>query len=277
MSKKLLALVLSCVFLVFVNAQQVKLPQPSPTQTVKQEFGIGSIELSYSRPGMKGRKIFGDLVPYNKIWRTGANSATTLTFSDSVAIGGVKIAPGKYGLLTLPDKDQWILIITKQVDVTNPSAYKPEMDVVRTSAKPMALKDPVETFTILFDNVKPASTDLRLMWENVSVNLPITTDFDSKVLADLNNALKDNRPYYQAAQYYMESGRDLNQALVWFDKAIEQNPKAYWIYHQKANALAKLGRKSDAKVTAQQSMDLAKEQKNDDYVKLNEKLIASLK
>ena len=277
MYKKILAVSLLCLSLLTVQAQQIRTPQPSPTQTIKQDFGIGNIELTYSRPGMKGRKIFGDLVPYNKVWRTGANSATTLNFSDSVSIGGVKVAPGKYGLLTIPDKDQWTIIITHQLDVTNPTAYKPDMDVVRVNAKPVQLKDPVETFTIQFANVKPAAADLNIMWENTSVSLPITTDFDNKVIADINNALRDNRPYYQAGLYYMETGKDLKQAVTWFDKAIEQNPKAYWVYHQKANALAKLGKKEDARIAAQKSMDLAKEQLNDDYVKLNEKLMASLR
>jgi hypothetical protein len=277
MLRKLLACSVICLSLTVANAQQVRTPQPSPTQTVKQDFGIGTIELSYSRPGMKGRKIFGDVVPYSKVWRTGANNATTLTFSDSVTIGGAKLGPGKYGLLTIPDKDQWTVIITKQTDVTSPAAYKPEMDLARVNVKPIQLKDQVETFTMQFANVKPTSADLQVMWENVAISLPINTDYDRKVMTAFDNALRDNRPYYQAAVYYLESGRDLNQAVAWFDKALEQSPKAFWIYHQKANALAKLGKKNDAKTAAQRSMDLAREQQNDDYVKLNEKLIESLK
>ena len=277
MLKKLLAVICICCAIYPIHAQQVRTPQPSPTQTIKQDFGISSIELSYSRPGMKGRKIFGDLVPFNKVWRTGANNATILNFGDTANIGGVKIAPGKYGLLTIPDKDQWTVIITRQLDVTNPTAYKQEMDVVRVNVKPVALKEPVETFTMQFANVKSTSTDLNIMWENTAVTLPISTDYDAKVVADIKNALRDNRPYFQAGVYYMETGRDLNQAIAWFDKAIEQNPNAYWVYHQKANALAKLGKKEDARLTAQKSMRLAKDQSNDDYVKLNEKLLAELK
>src|ERR1041384_7018716 len=110
----------------FSFAQSLTTPQPSTTQTIKQNFGLSSIELSYSRPGIKGRKVFGDLVPFGKVWRTGANSATTLTFGDDVTIGGVKIPAGKYGLLTIPDKDNWTIIISKQVDVTNPADYKQE-------------------------------------------------------------------------------------------------------------------------------------------------------
>lgn len=276
MSRLLLALAFTFA-IGTINAQQVRTPQPSPTQTIKQDFGVGSIELSYSRPGMKGRKVFGDLVPFNKVWRTGANQATTLNFSDSVKIGNTRIGPGKYGLLSIPDKDQWILIVSKQTDVTNPTAYRQDMDLVRVTVKTTALKDMVETFTMQFANVKPTTTELQIMWENTQVSLPISTDYDRKVAADLEKALQDNRPYYQAALYYMESGRDLNQAVTWFDRAIEQNPTAYWVYHQKANALAMLGKKDAARAAAQKSMDLARDQKNDDYVKLNEKLLEKLK
>jgi tetratricopeptide (TPR) repeat protein len=146
------------------------------------------------------------------------------------------------------------------------------------NVKPIMLKDAVETFTMQFANVKSNSADLQIVWDNVAVNLPITTDVEAKIMAQINNLMyKDNRPYFQAAMYYMETGRDLNQAVTWLDKAIEQNPKAFWVYHQKANALAKLGKKGDAKTAAQKSIELAKEAQNDDYVELNKKLLDSLK
>jgi tetratricopeptide (TPR) repeat protein len=227
---------------------------------------------------MKGRKIFGDLVPFGKVWRTGANSATTLQFTDSVTIGGTRIAPGKYGLLTIPDKDQWTVIISQQTDVTSPAAYQQDKDLARLTVKPVNNTSPVETFTMQFANVKSNSADLQIMWDNTTVNVPITTDVESKVMAQIDNLMnKDNKPYFQSAMYYMETGKDLNQALAWLDKAIEQNPTAFWVYHQKANALAKLGRKEEAKTTALKSMNLAKEAKNDDYVELNKKLISNLK
>lgn len=271
-----------CGALVFsmasVDAQQLRTPQPSPSQTVKQDFGIGNIELSYSRPAVRGRKVFGDLVPYGNVWRTGANNPTLLTFSEEVMIGGTKIPAGKYGLLSIPEKDNWTLILTKQLDVTSPAAYKQESDVVRVSAKPVTLKDPVETFTIQFANVKPASTDLQIMWDNVAVSLPITMDVDGKVMAQINNAMnRDNRPYFQSAMYYLENGKDLNQAIAWLDKAIEQQPNAFWIHHQRANALARAGKKAEARTAAQKSMELAKAANNGDYVRLNEKLLADLK
>ncbi len=277
MLKKIIfsAAIIACMH---AGAQTIKTPAPSPTQTIKQDFGISNIELSYSRPGMKGRKIFGDLVPYNKVWRTGANSATTITFGDDVTIGDVKVAAGKYGLLSIPDKDKWTIIITKQLDVTSPAAYKQEMDVVRTEVKPVNMDESMESFTMQFANVKPASCDLEIMWDKTIVSLPITTDVETKVMAQIDNAMyKDNHPYYQAAMYYLENGKDLNIALNWFNKAIDQNPNAFWVWHQKANTLAKLGKKEDAIKAANKSIELAKAAQNDDYVKLNEKLLEDLK
>ncbi len=259
------------------NAQTLTTPQPSPTQTIRQNFGLSNVELSYSRPGIKDRKIFGDLVPFGKVWRTGANQATTLTFGEDVIIGDKKVPAGKYGLLTIPEKDQWTVIITKQLDVTSPAAYKQEQDVVRVMAKPVALPFKVETFTIVFDDVKSNSMSLGMIWDQTMVNLPIKVDVDTKIMAQIDNMMnRDNRPYFNAAMYYVDNGKDQAKALAWFDKAIEQNPKAFWVYHQRANLLAKMGKKQDAIASANKSIELAKEAKNDDYVALNQKLLSTL-
>jgi hypothetical protein len=146
--KKILLSTLLIGCLTAAIAQPIKTPAPSTTQTVKQEFGLSTVELSYSRPNMKGRKIFGDLVPYNAVWRTGANGATTLTFGDEVTIGGTKIAAGKYGLLTIPGATEWTIIITKQTDVTSPAAYKQDQDVVRVKVAPIELPMTIESFTV---------------------------------------------------------------------------------------------------------------------------------
>lgn len=278
MLKKTLFVALAVCSMLVAVAQSIETPQPSPTQTVKQNFGLSSITLVYSRPGIKGRKIFGDLVPFGKVWRTGANSATTIEFGDDVTIGGTKIPKGEYGLITIPDKDVWTVIISKQLDITSPAAYKPENDLVRTTVKPVALKDAVESFTIQFANVKPTSCDIQLMWENTMVTVPVTTDVDSKVTARIKEVMNsDNRPYFQAALYYLENGKDLNQALAWFDKAAEQQPDAYWVHLQRANCLAKLGKKEEAKAASQKSRELAMKAGNEDYVRLNDKLMAQLK
>ena len=262
----------------FTFAQTLTTPQPSTTQTIKQNFALSAIELSYSRPNIKGRSVMGNLVPFGKVWRTGANGATTLTFEDDVTIGDKKIPAGKYGLLSIPDKENWTLIITKQTDVTSPAAYKETEDVVRVIVKPMITANKVETFTIQFANVKSSTCELQLMWENTTVALPISTDVDAKVMSQINNIMtKDNLPYFNAAMYYMENGKDLNQALSWFNKGIDQNPDAFYMYHQKANCLAKLGKKQEAIATATKSIELATAAKNSDYVKLNEDLIKSLK
>jgi hypothetical protein len=277
MKKLLFTAIISFFF--FVAEAQLKTPAPSPTQTIKQDFGLSSIELSYSRPGVKGRKIFGDIVPYGKVWRTGANNATTVTFGDDVTIGGTKIPAGKYGLLTIPDKKKWTIIISKQTDVTSPAAYKPESDVIRITAEVKKMKLSTETFTMQFTDVKPTSCELHLVWDRSGVIVPITTDIDAKIMANINAAMKTDKPppYFQAAVYYMENGKDLNQALDWFNKAVEADPNAYWIQHQWANCLAKLGKKSEARAAATRSKELAIAAKNDDYVRLNDKLLADLK
>jgi hypothetical protein len=275
MKKIIFAAIAACSLI--VSEAQLKTPAPSPTQTVKQDFALSSIELSYSRPGVKGRKIFGDIVPYGAVWRTGANNATTLTFGDEVTIGGTKVPAGKYGLLTIPDKKSWTIIITKQTDATSPAAYKQDMDVVRVTADVAKTKSSTESFTMQFANVKPTSCELQIMWDKSSVVLPITADIDSKIMANIESAMKgDKPPYFQAAMYYMENGKDLKQALAWFNKAAEANPNAFWVQHQWANCLAKLGQKSEAKTAALKSKELAIAAKNDDYVKLNDKLLKEL-
>jgi len=277
MKQLLLLLSIAGYFFQPVTAQSIRTPSPSTPQYVKQDFGLSSIELSYSRPGVKGRKVFGDLVPFEKVWRTGANQATTLTFGDAVTIGGTKIPAGKYGLLSIPGASEWTLIITHQLDVTSPAAYKPDQDIVRIKVTPRQLSFSVETFTILFADVTSSSCNLQILWDNVIVMLPITTDVDTKIMAQINDAMtKDTHPYYTAAFYYLENGKDLNKALEWFDKALAQDPTAIFVAYQKARCQAKMGKKQDAIATAKKGIELAKQANNPDYVALNEKLIASL-
>lgn len=270
-------LIICLVAISSTTIAQLKTPAPSPTQTLKQDFGVSSVELVYSRPGMKGRKIFGDLVPWNQVWRTGANSATRIKFNDDVVFGGQALKAGEYALYTVPGENEWEIIINKG-SANWGTDYKQPDDILRVKVKPMKLNETVETFTMQFGNVKPTSADLQIMWDKTAVEIPFTTDIDKKVMAQIDNLVnKDNRPYFQSAMYYMDNGKDMNQALIWFDKAIEQNPTGFFIYYQKANALAKVGKKEEAKAMAQKSMQLAREQKNDDYVRLNEKLLATLK
>ena len=276
MKKLTLAL---AAFLTFMcaDAQQLRTPASSTTQTIKQDFGLGNIELSYSRPSAKGRKIMGDLVPYDKVWRTGANNATTITFSDDVSIGGTAVKAGKYGLLSIPGATEWTLIITKDLNVTSPTAYKQENDVVRVKSPVANLQNKMETFTMQFANVTNSSCDLRMSWENSGVTLPITTDVDGKVMKQIDDVMnKDNKPYFAAASYYYDNGKDLKKAQEWVDKAIAANPQAFWMTLLKARIHAKQGDKAGATAMCNKTIELATAAKNDDYIKMATELKASL-
>jgi hypothetical protein len=276
--KQIFLMTIAVFTLIVSDAQQLRTPQPSPSQTLKQDFGLGSIEINYSRPGVKGRKIFGDVVPYGQIWRTGANNATTITFSDEVTIGGTKIPAGKYGLLTIPNASEWVIIISKQTDVTGADEYKQDQDVVRIKTKPVALGSKVENFTIAIDQISNTNCSLNLQWDLTGVSLPVTTEVDSKVMKQIETIFsKDNRPYYNAAYYYMENGKDLNQALTWFNKAVENNPDAYWVHYQKARCLQKLGNKKEAMEASMKSLELARKSNDPAYINNNLKLQAELK
>ncbi len=277
--KKIFYAIIATVLVGFgVNAQAIKTPAPSTTQTIKQDFALSSIEIVYSRPNMKGRTVFGDLAPMGKLWRTGANGATKITFGEDVKVGGVAVKAGSYALYTIPNKDEWEVIVNKGINNWGVDGYKAEEDVAKFKVKPMTLPMSIETFTMNIANVMPASADIQIMWEKTAISIPVTADIDSKISKSIENAMTvDNRPYFQAASYYFESGKDLTKALSWADKAIENNPKAFWIMHLKAKIQAKLGDKVAATKTANESIASAKEAKNDDYVALNEKLIASMK
>lgn len=277
--KKLFYAIVATVFVNFgVDAQAIKTPAPSTTQTIKQDFALSSIEIVYSRPNMKGRVVFGDLAPLGKLWRTGANGATKVTFGEDVNVGGVAVKAGSYVIYTIPNKDEWEVILNKGLNNWGTDGYKAEENVAKFKVKPMTLPMNIETFTMQIANVMPTSADIQIMWEKTAVAIPVTADIDSKISKSIENAMNvDNRPYFQAASYYFETGKDLTKALTWADKAIETNPKAFWIMHLKAKIQAKLGDKSSATATALKSIESAKEAKNDDYVALNEKLIASMK
>jgi hypothetical protein len=273
--KKIALFVIAAVALTFANAQQLTTPQPSPTQTIKQNFGVGSVELNYSRPAKKGRKVMGDLVPFGKVWRTGANAATTLTFSEDVTIGGKEIKAGKYGMLTIPDAKKWTIIISKDVTVNQPADYKPENDIVDADA--VTTPFTIENFTINFADITGSSCNIELMWENTYVHFPVTVGTDAKVMGQIDNLMnKDNKPYFNAAAYYYDNGKDLNQALGWVNKALETNKEAFWMYMLKARILKKTGDKAGSKAAAMMTKDLATKAKNDDYVKMATELMATL-
>lgn len=261
-----------------ISAQGLKVPAPSPTQTVKQDFALSSIEITYSRPVVNGRKIFGDLVPYGKLWRTGANGATKIAFGEDVTIGGQKVKAGEYALYTIPNANEWEIILNTGVKNGGVVGYKESEDVARFKVKAAKLKTTVESMTIEVADVKSNTATINIIWDKTSVSIPVSADIDGKIMTQIDENMKSDKPaYFQAGMYYVSTNRDLNQAITWFDKAIEQQPKAFYIYYQKAKALATQGKKDEAKATAQKSIELSKEAGNADYVALNEKLLATLK
>ncbi|MBL0144518.1 MAG: DUF2911 domain-containing protein [Chitinophagaceae bacterium] len=277
MKKRTIALAAFC-FYAAVSTAQVQMPQPSSTQTIKQDFGMGKIELTYSRPNAKGRKIFGDLVPYTKLWRTGANAATKLYFSDPVEIGGKKLDSGTYVLYTIPNMDSWEIILNKGISNWGTDGYKESEDVVRFNVEPMKIKAKIETFTMQFADIKPESCALHIMWAKTAISIPITTKITDKLRAQIEKALQtDKKPYWQAAQFYNEYDNNPKKALEMCDGALKANDKAFWIWLYKAKIQKEMGDKEGAMTSSKKSLELAKEAKNADYVKMNEDLQKKLK
>lgn len=261
----------------YLNAQSLT-PQASTGQTIEQGFGLGKISLSYFRPSTKDRKIFGGLVPYGKVWRTGANSATTITFSEDVSMGGQKVTAGKYGLFTIPGEKEWTIILNKDAAQWGSYTYKEDQDVIRLKVKSFAVTPKVETFTMQFGNVKSGSLDLSLAWENTGIIIPFTVDFDAKSMANIAEAMKtDKKPYSVAAQYYYDNNKDLNKALEWATEAEKTNAQAPWFKVLKAKIQIKMGDKKAANKTATEALKIAKEINNDEYVKISQDLINSTK
>src|SRR5665647_1024929 len=278
--KKNLIIALAAVTLFTEANAQVKMPAPSPTQTIIQDFGLGKIELIYSRPGIKGRQLFGknsELVPLGKPWRTGANAATKISFTDNVSIGGKLLDTGSYVLYTIPNKTQWDVVLSKGNAYPGSEGFKESDYVLHYTAPVILMKDKVETFTMQFANVKNESCELHLMWGNTDVVVPITTNIKERIRPQLEAALQgDKKPYYQAANFYYEYDKNYAKALENINKATAENPKAYYMFLQKARIQKDMGDKAGAKVSAMKTIELAKEAKNADYENFANKLLKTL-
>jgi tetratricopeptide (TPR) repeat protein len=276
-------LMIAAVLLSTVSFAQVDLPNPSPVQTIKQNFGTSAIEINYSRPGAKGRKIIGHNEPYGKVWRTGANAPTKVRFFSPVEIKGNKIDSGTYVIYTIPTEKDWTVIINKGVKNWGSDQYKQEDDVARVSITPERKRKAIETFTIQVDNVKPESCEISIAWEDWMISIPVTTSVKEilrkQVEADLQKATPG---YYVAAQFYYEYDNNSQKALEMIDKAIASNEaagrKPYWQYFYKAKILKDLGKKSEAIEQAMLCAQYAKEQGNrTNYVQQSEDLIKTIK
>ncbi len=273
------AFVIAAITSSSVNAQQLKVPAPSPLQTVKQAFALSDITLEYSRPSAKGRVIYGDVVPFGKVWRTGANGATKITFGEDVKVEGTEVKAGTYAIYSVPNIDSWEIMLYKDLTMGGDVAsYKKENELLRFVVKPTAMTEKVETFTIDIANVASNSANVELVWEKTRVAFKVTADIDSKIMKTIESTVvKDSKPYYQAASYYYENDKDLKLAAEWVDKAIANNPKAYWVVLLKAKIQFKAKDLKGAAISAEQVKVLAKEDQNDDYIKMADKIIADCK
>ena len=262
------------LLLSFTSQAQLETPAPSPASTVTSKVGMTEIKIEYSRPAMKGRKVFGgDVVPFGELWRTGANSATKVTTTDSITIMGKGLAKGTYVLMTKPGKDSWEIIFNKNPAVSV-FGYKPEDDVLKVNVKTINNPLTVESFTMGVSNITNTSADIEIAWENTVVRIPFTNDVDSKVMAQIKQKLDgpSQNDYFAMSQYYFDSGKDAKQALDFVDKAIAKGER-FWMLRHKSLVQAKLGDKKGAIESAKRSLALAQEAKNNDYIRMNEKSI----
>ena len=270
-------------FLSLTAMAQVKMPAPSPTQTLTQEFGLGKIEIVYSRPSLKGRSVFGAsslLAPFGDVWRTGANGATKLTFSDPVNIGNKTIPAGSYGLFTIPGASEWTIIINTNSKGWGSFDYKEAEDVVRFKVAPETTGSTTETFTIGVDAITAQTATIYLKWGKTKVNIPISTDIRPAVRAQIEAATAaatvNPNVFQSAATFYLELDHDYNKALVFADKAIAANAKAYWLHLLKARIQVALKDKKGAKASAETCKQMATEAKNMDYVRSADEILKSL-
>jgi len=284
--KKFLCITAALVFVALGVDAQVRIPAASPAGSVSTTVGLTDVKIDYSRPRAKGRAIFGSaatvLVPYGKIWRTGANNGTKISFSGDVKVEGIAVPKGEYLVLTWPGATEWTVSLYKNVALGGDlDKYDASQDAAKFKVKAEKLTEKVETLTFNIGDISDdsKSAKVQLAWENTSVKFTIAVDYDAAVMASIEENTKvDPYNYFQAAVYYLENGKDLNKALEWVNKAADgMSPAPYWVLHQKAKIQKGLGDKQGAMATANASLESAKKANNRDYQAMNETLIKSLK
>ena len=271
-------------FIFFVSEAQIQTPSASPAGSVSSTIGLTDVKIDYFRPRLKGRKIFGEkdvMYPHGTIWRTGANSGTKISFSTDVKVENINVPKGEYLILTWPGAGEWTVSLYKDVSLGgNTAGYNASNDAAKFKVKTKKLADKVETFTISIDDIAAdnKSGKVTLAWENTAVPITVSVDYDEQVMKSIEANTKVNPGnYFQAATYYLENGKDLNKALQWVNIALESNPTAFWMLHQKAKIQKALGDKKGALETATASLNSAKKAENRDYQNMNQELINSMK
>jgi len=264
---------LCCVALVsFAMHAQITTPAPSPFAKVKQTVGLTDVTLEYSRPSMRGRTIFGDLVPFDQLWRTGANATTKITFSDNVTVAGQELKAGTYAIFTKPGTASWeVIFYTEAGGGGTPEEWDETKVAAKTTAEVYALPMDVQTFTITFDDLHNNGATLGLLWEKTYVGVPFTVPTAEIAVASIEAVMNgpSGNDYFAAAMYYFQEGKDLSKAKEWIDKAVAMNDEAYWVMRQQSLIYAKMGDKKGAIEAAKKSLEVAEAAGNADYVKMN--------
>jgi hypothetical protein len=268
---KNIILILSLCVSAFTIAQ-IEAPQPSPSAKVMQTVGLTDVTLEYSRPAMKGREIFGSLVPYDKMWRTGANENAKITFSDNVEFGGTDVKAGTYAVFTKPGKSQWEVILYS--DTNNwgtPKKWDDSKVVAKATVKPMMLNMAQESFTMAINELKMDSAHLEIMWDKTLVAAPFSVPSSEKTMASIEKVMAGPaaNDYYSAASFYLDAGMDMKKAHNWISKAVEMQPEAYWMQTKKSLIEEKMGDKKAAIDSAKTALNAAEKAGNADYVKIN--------
>lgn len=260
------------------DAPKIEFPQASPSCTLKQRVGLTDIEVVYSRPSVKERAIFGAMVPYGKVWRTGANQATKITFSTDVKLNGKEVPAGTYALMTIPGKEEWTVIVNKGPEGWSPYKYDEKQDLFRFAVKPITMPWSMETFTIDFNEIRDESSKLNLIWDKTKIPIEISVEYADKLTKQIQDVMASNeakKPYFQAANFYYNHNKDMNEAKKWVEEALKER-EAHYIVFLKAEILEKLGDKEGAVKAAKRSKELAEKANDNGYIQLNEALINKL-
>ena len=276
--KKLLLILMAFTMAYSVNAQ-IKTPQPSPFSKIEQKVGLTDVTLEFSRPAMRGRTIFGDLVPYDKLWRTGANANTKITFSDDVVIDGTTLKAGEYAIFTKPGKTAWeVIFYTDASNWGTPRNWDDTKVAAKTTAKVYEMPMEIETFTIGFDDLSNSSAVIGMIWENAYVGVKFEVPTDKSVTASIKKAMSGPgaNDYFSAAVYYLQEGKDIDKAKKWIGKAVDmtKDKPRFWYLRQQSLIHAKAGDKSGAIAAAKKSLAGAEKAGNADYVKMNKESLA---
>lgn len=262
---------LICIFPV-LGIAQINKPGLSPKVTKELHVGLTHVKLEYGQPSARDRAIFGALIPYGKVWRTGANSSTKIHFDRDVSLAEKVVPKGVYAMYSIPGKSSWTIIISKNSELWGAGGYSEKEDLFRVEVPVIKLKDYVETLSIHFEGFHANGADLVIMWENTKVVVPVFVDSDDQIYKEIQEKIIDGaenpvkaQTYFDAAQFYYEKNRDLEQAAIWFEKAMELRPNAFWYVYYRAELAFTLGDYDTANEMVQKSLRMARESSSGDY------------